>query len=56
MTIGTNRMCISRDDNCVDQHHVLSTTTPVNCKKTLYDDLLSLLYCDECVTSCPNGK
>ena len=25
------------------QHHVLSTTTPDNCKKTLYDDLLSLL-------------
>ena len=25
------------------QHHVLSTTTPDNCKKTLYDDLVSLL-------------
>ena len=25
------------------QHHVLSTTTPDNCKKTLYDDLLSSL-------------
>ena len=25
------------------QHHVLFTTTPDNCKKTLYDDLLSLL-------------
>ena len=25
------------------QHHVLSTTTPGNCKETLYDDLLSLL-------------
>ena len=25
------------------QHHVLSTTTPDNCKETLYDDLLSLL-------------
>ena len=25
------------------QHHVLSTTTPDNCKKTLYDDLLLLL-------------
>ena len=25
------------------QHHVLSTATPDNCKKTLYDDLLSLL-------------
>ena len=24
------------------QHHVLSTTTPDNCKKTLYDDLLLL--------------
>ena len=36
-TIGTNRMCISRDDN------VPSTTTPDNCKKTFYDDLLSLL-------------
>ena len=37
MIIGNNRMCISRDD------HVLSTTTPDNCKKTLYDELLSLL-------------
>ena len=42
LTIGTNRMCISRDDN-MRQHHVLSTTTPDNCKKTLYDDLLSWL-------------
>ena len=25
------------------QHHVLSTTAPDDCKKTLYDDLLSLL-------------
>ena len=33
-------MCIiiSRDDNCVN-----TTTTADNCKKTLYDDLLSLL-------------
>ena len=42
MTIGTNRIHISRDDN-LRQHHVLSTTTPDNCKKNLYDDLLSLL-------------
>ena len=42
MTIGNNRMCISRDDN-MRQHHVLSTTTPDNCRKTLYDDLVSWL-------------
>ena len=41
LTIGTNRMCISIDDCCVN-NHVLSTTT-LDCKKTLYDDLLSLL-------------
>ena len=38
MKIGTNRMCIITDDNCVN-----TTTTADNCKKTLYDDLLSLL-------------
>ena len=37
----TDNRC-SRDDN-TRQHHVLSTTTPDNCKKTLYDDLLSWL-------------
>ena len=37
MKIGTNRMCIITDDNCVN-----TTTTADNCKKTLYDDLLSL--------------
>ena len=42
MTIGTNRLCISSDDN-LRPHHVLSTTTPDNCKKTLYDALLLLL-------------
>ena len=29
---------------------MLSTTTPDNCKKTLYDDLLSLLFFDVCDT------
>ena len=43
MTIGTNRMCISRDDNCANTAHVLSTTTPDNCKETLYDNLLFFL-------------
>ena len=43
MRIGTNRMCISRDDN-MRQHDVLSTTTPDNCRKTLYDDLVSWLF------------
>ena len=42
MTIGTNRMCIGRDDN-MRQQRLPSTTTPDNCKKTLYDDLLSWL-------------
>ena len=33
------------------QHHVLSTTTPDNCKKTHYDD-----FFDVGDTSCPIGK
>ena len=41
-TIGTNRVCISRDD-MLCHNNVFSTTTPDNCMKTLYDDLLSLL-------------
>jgi len=41
MIIGTNQMCISRDVNCIN-NHVLSTTT-LDCKKTLWDDSLSLL-------------
>ena len=41
MTIGTNRMCISRDDNCINTmcfpRQLLTTA------RKLYDDLLSLL-------------
>ena len=32
---------------------MLSTTTPDNCKKILYDDLLSFAFFDVCDTSCP---
>ena len=42
MIIGTNRMCISRDDNCVNTM-CCPRQLPTNCKKTLYDDLISLL-------------
>ena len=38
MTIRTNRMCISRDDNCVN-----TLCFPTQLPKILYDDLLSVL-------------
>ena len=43
MTIGTNRKCISRDDNCVNTM-CFSRQLPTTAIKLLtYDDLLSLL-------------
>ena len=35
---------------------MLSTTTPDNCKKTLYDDFAFVAFFDVCDTSCPIGK
>ena len=42
MTIGTNRMCISRDDNCANTM-CFPRQLPTTARKLFTDDLLSLL-------------
>ena len=42
LTIGTNRMCISRDD-IAPKTMCFPRQLPTTARKTLYDDLLSLL-------------
>ena len=51
MTTGTNRMCISRDDNCVNTMCFPLTTTPDNYKRFAF-----VAFFDVRETSCPAGK
>ena len=51
ITIGTNRMCISRDDNCAN-----TTCFPRQLPITGRNSLRRFAFFDVCDTSCPIGK